>query len=292
MDILCTDLDRTMIYSYKQNIGADKICVEKYEGRDVSFISGRTQELLCRITERVQLIPTTTRTQEQYERIDLGIGALEYALVCNGGILLNNGKRDGSWYEESLSLVEESRRMLERAIGLLRSEQRRYFDIRFIDELFVFTKCRESHRVVSALRDSLDQELVRVMSNGDKVYVVPVRLSKGMALRRLRKRLDPCFIAAAGDSEFDESLVQEADIGFVPAGFGSTFGVRTTSVLPDMLCEDPHTARIMQETCSVMEMTGAELFSEQLLRAYLQRIHMADLYDGYNMRSKRNDTYM
>ena len=40
-----------------------------------------------------------------------------------------------------------------------------------------------------------------------------------MAVRRLRKRLQPAYIIAAGDSEFDVSMVEESDLGLVPAGF-------------------------------------------------------------------------
>lgn len=34
------------------------------------------------------IIPTSTRTEEQYKRIELDIGIVPYALVCNGGVLL------------------------------------------------------------------------------------------------------------------------------------------------------------------------------------------------------------
>lgn len=51
------------------------------------------------------IIPTSTRTEEQYKRIDLDIGIVPYALVCNGGVLLVNGKRDREWYLESLQMI-------------------------------------------------------------------------------------------------------------------------------------------------------------------------------------------
>ena len=81
------DLDNTIIYSYKHDIGNEKINVEIYQGREISFITKKTQELLLMAKEKYMLIPTSTRTVGQYERIDLGIGAFPYALVCNGGIL-------------------------------------------------------------------------------------------------------------------------------------------------------------------------------------------------------------
>ena len=96
-----TDLDNTLIYSYKHELGADKRCVEVYHGREISFITAETERLLQQIKARenqIVMIPTTTRTTEQYHRIQLGIGELPYALVCNGGVLLVRGREDEDWY--------------------------------------------------------------------------------------------------------------------------------------------------------------------------------------------------
>ena len=42
MKILCTDLDNTIIYSYKHDIGNEKMNVELYKEREISFITKRT----------------------------------------------------------------------------------------------------------------------------------------------------------------------------------------------------------------------------------------------------------
>ena len=219
MNILCTDLDNTIIYSYKHNIGKEKINVEIYQGREISFITKKTYNLLERLKKEYVIVPTTTRTIEQYKRIDLGIGEFTYALVCNGGVLLINGERDNEWYEASLQLVNESNSELEKAMSLLTGDARRKFELRFIENLFVFTKCNDPYEVVQNLKTQLDTELVDVFNNGEKVYVVPNKLSKGIAINRLREKLHPEYIIAAGDSEFDVSMVEEADYGIVPPGF-------------------------------------------------------------------------
>ncbi len=219
MNILCTDLDNTIIYSYKHNIGKEKINVEIYQDREISFITKKTYNLLEMLKKEYVIIPTTTRTIEQYKRIDLGIGEFTYALVCNGGVLLINGEQDNEWYEASLQLVNESNSELEKAMSLLTGDVRRKFELRFIEKLFVFTKCNDPYEVVQNLKSQLDIELVDVFNNGEKVYVVPKKLSKGIAINRLREKLHPEYIIAAGDSEFDVSMVEEADYGIVPPGF-------------------------------------------------------------------------
>lgn len=242
--ILCADMDNTIIYSYKRNIGENKLNVELYNGREISFISEKTHDLLKKVSEKMTIIPTSTRTEEQYKRIDLDIGIVPYALVCNGGVLLVNGKRDREWYLESLQMSGTAY-LKEKAAAVLARDSRRKFELRFLDELFIFTKCEKPEEVVEDLQAKLTTKLVDVFHNGEKVYVVPVNLSKGMAVRRLRKRLQPAYIIAAGDSEFDVSLVEESDLGLVPAGFKKIYGNGSDR---------------FKET--VMEMEAGRLFSE------------------------------
>lgn len=216
MTVFNTDLDNTIIFSYKHDIGEKKRCVEFYQGRQISFITDRTFELLQKIQERVLFVPTTTRTVEQYNRIDLGIGKPEYALVCNGGILLENGKEDEFWYRESLCMTKNCRDELKRAEKLLTEDSNRCFEVRNIRELFVFTKSEDPVLTVKNLKSKLDTRKMDVFSTGIKVYAVPKRLSKGVAIERLRAKLNAKKIIAAGDSEFDISMLKKADIPIAP----------------------------------------------------------------------------
>ena len=79
--------------------------------------------------------------------------------------------------------------------------------MRYIEELFVFTKCKEVEKVIQDLKKLLKEEPVEVFSNGEKLYVLPVTLSKGNAVKRLKAYLEPDCVIAAGDSEFDKSMV-------------------------------------------------------------------------------------
>ena len=222
--------------------------VELYKEREISFISNHTYELLKKVREEFLIIPTSTRTIEQYERIDLKIGTFKYALVCNGSVLLVDGKKDKDWYEESLRLAKPSNLEVKKALEYLENDKRRTFELRYIEDLFVFTKCYKSETVVNELREYLDKNLVNVFNNKEKVYVLPTSLSKGKAIERLRKYLKAEFIIAAGDSEFDISMVEAADVGLVPYGFKSEFSIKS----------------------DIHEMGKEGLFSEQLLRKCLQ----------------------
>ncbi len=216
MIVFNSDLDNTLIYSYKHDIGTKKRCVEIYQNREVSFITERTFELLRQVKERFLFVPTTTRTIEQYERIDLGVGIPEFALVCNGGVLLKNGEEDIDWYSQSLNLIADCGLEFSKAEKILKKDPNRTFEIRNIKDLFVFSKSDRPLESVQLLKDNLNVNLVDIFSNGVKVYVVPKKLSKGNAIMRFKERVKADYILAAGDSEFDISMLNVADLAIAP----------------------------------------------------------------------------
>ena len=248
MRVVHLDLDNTLIYSYKHIFGAEKptgmwMNVETYQGRKISYVTEKTQELLRYLNKKCLLVPTTTRTIQQYNRIDLDAGPFDYALVCNGGILLINGESDPSWYERSRELIADCTKELRHALCLLEKEPLRKFELRFIEKLFVFTKCNDPDTVITGMKRELDTEKVDVLGNGEKVYVVPKMLNKGTAVRRFREYMGADEVIAAGDSEFDAPMMEAADIGIVPAGFCRKYTVKG----------------------KIKEMKGERVFAEEML---------------------------
>lgn len=250
MIIFNSDLDNTIIYSYKHDIGKDAACAEIYQGREISFMTAYSRALLKRISSMLRFVPTTTRTIEQYKRIELGIGEPEYALVCNGGTLLVRGERDEDWRLQSLELIKDSRTELERAEALLKKDRNIILDVRNIDGLFLFTKSEKPEDTIEGLAGVLDTGLVDLFSNGTKVYVVPKELNKGRAVRRLRERLGAEFVIAAGDSKFDIPMLLEADRAFAPAALAE--GIRGHSGL--------------------IAISEEKLFSDELLKHILEEV--------------------
>ena len=216
MKVFYSDLDNTLIYSYKHEIGERRKCVEVYQGREISFMTEFTWRVLKTLMEKLLFVPVTTRTLEQYQRIQLGISMPSYALVCNGGILLKDGEPDRCWYEESLRRIQEARTELELGMELLRADEKVCFEVRFVEKLFVFTKSAKPQETAERLRERLNLKLVHVFCNHKKVYVVPRGLEKGTAVRRLQEILDCKEAIAAGDSLFDLSMMDVVNVGFAP----------------------------------------------------------------------------
>lgn len=250
MKLFCSDLDNTLIYSYKRDIGAEKQCVEVYEGREISFMSEYSLSLLGEVRRKACFVPVTTRTEEQYRRILLETP--EYALVCNGGVLLAGGEPEERWYRESLRLAKDAAGQLRLAAKVLEQDPAVSFEVRNIRDLFLFTKSADPVRSMDALARTLDLARVDIFRNGEKLYVLPKRLHKGTALLRLKERLGGTFSFAAGDSLFDVPMLREADFAIAPQSLADEMG----SALP------PHIRRV----------PNGKLFSDGLLENILEEI--------------------
>lgn len=233
MVLFNVDLDNTLIYSYKHDIGGDKKCVELYDGREVSFITGRTYELLGRLSSYIMIVPTTTRTVEQYRRINIGSINPDYALVCNGGVLLVNGKEDDGWYNESMDMVKPCQHELKKASRILKGDMNRCFELRNIKNLFIFTKSSNPYESMQRLTAGLDMSLVDVLCNGVKVYVVPKVLNKGNGVKRLKEKLKAYKVISSGDSEFDISMLNYADMGVAPLELGYGYKLKDSVKIID-----------------------------------------------------------
>ncbi len=230
MKILCTDLDNTLIYSHRRDIGVDKCCVELYQGREVSYMTQKSSALLKQVRREWAVIPVTTRTCEQYARIDLHAAPFTHALVCNGGILLTEGRRDEEWREETMRLIAPARSEMDKAYRLLERDARRCFELRYIEQMLLFTKCSPVYEAAAFLKQRLDLTKVDVLHNGEKLYVIPAMLDKGTAVRRLKEKLQPQLLIAAGDSTFDLPMLLEADVSYAPEGFLKSCGAFTGKI--------------------------------------------------------------
>lgn len=234
MDLFASDLDNTLIYSYKRDIGPDKVCAEWYEGRQVSFMTCRSRMLLERVNRMMHFVPVTTRSVQQYQRIRFGdTWAPRLALAANGGVLLRDGVSDPDWYADSQRLIAPAQPALQQAETVLEHDPDRTLDVRRVDGLFVFTKSADVPCTLSRLRAALDLTHVELFQNGVKVYVVPRMLDKGAGVRRLRRQFPHARVFAAGDSLFDLPLLGAADTAFCPADLAYTARTGQTVVTAD-----------------------------------------------------------
>lgn len=231
--VVAADLDRTLVYSAAALMldPADSgvrrlVCVEVHEGVPLSFVTEDAAAGIARLNAAGALVPVTTRTVEQYQRIALPGPTPRFALCANGGRLVRDGVED----------LDHTRRVEARIaatgapLAEMHAELLRVSDpgggvpfvtkVRAASDLFCYA-------VVE--RDRLPQGWVEhlvgfcaergwtVSVQGRKVYLVPAVLTKGGAAREVAEMLGADRLLAAGDSLLDADLLEAADEGIRPA---------------------------------------------------------------------------
>ena len=216
--IFLSDLDRTLIFSYNR-LSSDNLCVEKKDGKELSYMTYRSAELFSKLIGKIIFIPITTRSQEQYRRIVFPGGyAPKYAVVDNGANLLVDGVPDREWRKEFEEGFRKSGDEINRCRNFLENEKDVYFEIRIVDDSFLFTKSHNTSEVINKMRGSVRNAHTSFYQNGEKLYVIPDGISKGRAADKIREWFPGHRLIAAGDSLFDKQMLQRADIAIIKQG--------------------------------------------------------------------------
>lgn len=222
--LVAADLDRTLIYSARAAGAvepADLVCVEIYDGRPASFLTRTAAAELGLLGKSVGVVPVTTRTVAQLERVRLPGRPARYAVAANGGVLLVDGQRDDAWtafvaaaLRESAPLAQVHARLLE----MCRPEWTQA--LRIAEDLFCYAVVDRS-----ALPEAFLSEVTawaaergwRTSLQGRKLYWVPAALTKSAAVSEIARRTRAHDVLAAGDSLLDIDLLERADAGIHPA---------------------------------------------------------------------------
>lgn len=216
MILFAADLDNTLISSYRRISAANPLC-ETLDGKRLSYLTPAAYRTLLRFPAGLLLVPVTTRSTEQYRRIRLPGGEPEWALCCNGGVLLHRGKADEDWRRETERSIAPALGALSRGIELLNRDPDVLNGARLVEGLFVFAKSARPEETLLRLRAAFEGEAVVIDASGQKVYLLPQALSKGAGLLRLKRRLRPERVVAAGDSLLDLSMLRLAEIAVYPS---------------------------------------------------------------------------
>lgn len=213
--LFASDLDNTLLFSYKHRKEKD-VCIEYLRGKEQTFMSSSAIAMLAQVHEKSRFVPVTTRSIEEYLRIDFPPKCVpEYAVTTNGAILLRNGEIDETWKEESLRMIEPWKDEMTRMLVVLEE----FGEIQrccIIDGMYLFAKCE------NALQAQMIQERIQHKTTLSmqvvkrKMYFFPTPISKGRAIKRLRQRFSPNTIIAAGDTPIDLSMLEEANVAILP----------------------------------------------------------------------------
>ncbi|MCD0451089.1 HAD family hydrolase [Actinocorallia sp. API 0066] len=223
---VCTDLDRTLIYSANALALEDVphpprlLCVELYQAKPLSYVTEEAAEELALLARRSLLVPTTTRTPEQYARVRLPGPPPRYAICANGGFLLVDGEEDPSWTARVRKRVADCAPVLDVHDRLRAMSGPFTKSVRVAADLFAYTVVDRASLPSGWLDDLTAWCAARswtVSLQGRKVYALPIPLTKSAAARELATREPFTHLLAAGDSLLDADLLTLADAAIRPA---------------------------------------------------------------------------
>jgi hypothetical protein len=224
--IVCADLDRTLIYSVDAldlrvpDAEAPRLlCVEVYRGAPLSYLTEAAGALLRDLHTRAVVVPVTTRTPEQLDRVRLPGPPPRFAIASNGGHLFVDGVADRAWTALVTTRLAGGAPLADVEAHLRATAGPFVRSLRTASGLFAYAvvdRAAVPQGWVDALGAWCAPRGWTVSLQGRKVYAVPRPLTKAAAAVELRDRLGGPLLAA-GDSLLDAELLDVADAAIRPA---------------------------------------------------------------------------
>ncbi|WP_345494669.1 HAD family hydrolase [Nocardia callitridis] len=204
------------------------VCVEHLDGAPLSFLLASAARRLRGLAESVPVVPTTTRTIAQFQRIRLPGAPWRYAITSNGGNILRDGEPDPQWRASVAAEVEASGVVLAEVTSRLRGliDDSWVDKFRVADELFCYLVVRPDavpRDFVATWGAWCAQRGWSVSQQGRKIYMMPNAVCKSAAVAEVRRRLHEsgelsaeATLLAAGDGALDAEMLRAADLAIRP----------------------------------------------------------------------------
>ncbi len=218
--LFASDIDNTLIYSYKHKNPND-ICIEINKGKEQGFMTKKSADMLKKVCAAVDFVPVTTRSIEQYQRINWSPECEpEYAITTNGAVLLKKNIRE-TWYNplkyNDSGIIEELKKLSE-----LFTDEKKFLRCRIVDNSYLFAYCSDLVDIKEYAEYVKKYTNMNVNFSGRKLYIFPDNINKGNAVSRFVDKFKPDFLICAGDSAIDASMLKIADLAIVPFGYNLT----------------------------------------------------------------------
>ena len=222
--VVFSDLDRSIIYSNKFIGNLDKKtyeCIEFIDEKEISYISFKTIELMKELTKKNLFIPTTTRTIEQFQRINFSKYDINfpYAITNNGGCILKNNEIMIEW-EEKVKEFREKSEDIKAMIEIFQPylEVKGVTKFRVAEDLFFYIVVDFNEFEFKYLENFINILSSKKWSyyiSGRKIYFLPEKITKENAIKFLCEKLDIKEFAVIGDSKMDVGMLNLTDSAYI-----------------------------------------------------------------------------
>lgn len=212
--VVFSDLDRSIIYS-KRFLGEDKseLEIEIYKNENISYISKKTVELIKQIKAKIEFIPTSTRSIEQFKRIEFSKYDIDfkYAITSNGGNILVNGQID-SEYKDYINQKLKNSIHIDEIMKLLKEYKNinGIKKIRKADNIFVYIVVDNKIfdlKYIELFINKIKDLNWETYINGTKIYFLPKELKKSTAIKYICDKFNYKNTFAIGDSIMDKDML-------------------------------------------------------------------------------------
>lgn len=234
--IYFSDLDRTLICSNKLiKNNEDAICIEYINNEPISYISEEIINKLQNLNSSTIFIPTTTRSIEQFNRINFTKFGLKfkYSITSNGACILKDGEILESWKKQ----IDDLKRNVTSLNDMVQIYNNKYKNdinpyitkFRIVEDNFFYIVLNKDIVEISFLEDYI--EFLRscgwtYFKNCSKVYFLPNGMTKENAIQFLLKNeLKESIFNALGDSSMDTGMLSISNKAYIPkhGDISSTF---------------------------------------------------------------------
>lgn len=215
------DLDGTIIFSRRssQNELTHLVPVERYRDRHIAFMTPKAYELMNKLMAIRGFVPTTTRTLEQFNRVSFS-HRTEWAIVCNGAVILHNGIEDVRWSQHISQVIPKDRNLVFDQLIHLANDHGWVNQVVRDTFFYMVTPhgMNEKQQLkVHHLIRTLDSERWVTSIQARKIYVLPRAVDKALAMQAVLDYTGYQESFAAGDSRLDLNMMLEADSALRPA---------------------------------------------------------------------------
>lgn len=189
------------------------IVVERYDNRDVGFMTAACWTALGELQDMAAVIPVTARVQRQYDRIRFPRSP-RIAVVEAGSRILVDGTPNREWDERTARLVRDAGATpTEVSARMARLELTE--PVRTGDVALVYARVA-GNAEISDFAHWCTRHGWNAVAQDGRIYVLPDGIDKGPAAVEAARLASGVIVAAAGDGLMDEAMLRAAPLALTP----------------------------------------------------------------------------
>jgi len=214
--VVVADLDGTLVHSARRCPDPTGMgVVERYDNRDVGFVTAACWHALAKLQAIAELIPVTARVRRQYDRVAFP-SPPRIAAIEAGARILVGGRPNRHWDVRSAGIVAATGvtmgDVVERMGHLDLTEPARTGDVALVyARIATANGLPEFESWCARYRWS-------VVAQDGRIYVLPEGIGKAAAAVHAATLASGVIIVAVGDGLMDEAMLRNSPTAFTPEG--------------------------------------------------------------------------